>query len=144
MSRLPRSLMDWKASEWKYWMLYYAPTVMHDILMPEYYKHFLLLSESIFLLLQDSIKPSDIRHSRIQLARFVAMFPVMYGESVMTLNVHQLLHFPDNVLNLGPLWCFSCLPFEDANVFLLKLFNGNEYTMVVPVSARSHTHFLGK
>ncbi|XP_067649897.1 uncharacterized protein [Haliotis asinina] len=130
MSRLPRSLMDsdyWKASEWKYWLLFYAPTIMHDILMPEYYRHFLLLSESIFLLLQDSIKPSDIRHSKILLARFVAMFPVMYGESVMTLNVHQLLHLPDNVLNLGPLWCFSCFPFEDANGFLLKLFNGTQH-----------------
>ncbi|XP_038062405.1 uncharacterized protein LOC119732884 [Patiria miniata] len=130
MSRLPRSLSDskyLKASQWKHWLLYFAPAVLYGILLPEYYSNFLLLSEAVFLLLQDSVSLEDVNRSRLMLARFVAIFPTMYTEAKMTLNVHQLLHLPDQVLNLGPMWSVSCFPFEDANGFLLQLFNGTQH-----------------
>ena len=43
----------------------------------------------------------------------------------MTLNVHGLLHLPEIVLNLGPLWAHSCFPFEAANGELLTFFHGS-------------------
>jgi len=43
----------------------------------------------------------------------------------MTLNVHGLLHLPEIVYNLGPLWAHSCFPFEAANGDLLKFFHGS-------------------
>ena len=43
----------------------------------------------------------------------------------MTLNVHGLLHLPEVVENLGPLWAHSCFPFENANGDLLKYFHGS-------------------
>lgn len=43
----------------------------------------------------------------------------------MTLNIHGLLHLPEVVRNLGPLWAHSCFPFEAANGDLLKLFHGS-------------------
>ena len=43
----------------------------------------------------------------------------------MTLNVHGLLHLPEIVSNLGPLWAHSCFPFEAANGDLLKFFHGS-------------------
>lgn len=130
MSRLPRSLSEsnyWKASEWKHWLLYFAPAVLYGVLLPIYYDNLLLFSEAIFLLLQDSITSEDVSKCKVMLARFVAMFPVMYTETKMTLNLHQVLHLPDQVLDLGPLWSVSCFPFEDANGFLLQLFNGTQH-----------------
>lgn len=43
----------------------------------------------------------------------------------MTLNIHGLLHLPEVVRNLGPLWAHSCFPFEAANGDLLKLFHAS-------------------
>ena len=44
----------------------------------------------------------------------------------MTMNVHNLIHLPKVVENLGPLWAHSCFPFESANGELLKLFHGSQ------------------
>jgi len=48
------------------------------------------------------------------------------GEQHMTMNVHNLLHLPQVVRNLGPLWSHSCFPFESANGHMLKLFHGSQ------------------
>ena len=40
----------------------------------------------------------------------------------MTINVHNLLHLPKVVENLGLLWAHSCFPFEAANGELLHFF----------------------
>ena len=51
----------------------------------------------------------------------------MYVEKKnMTMNIHSLLHLPQCVRNLGPLWAHSCFPFENANGELLKLFHGSQ------------------
>ena len=44
----------------------------------------------------------------------------------MTMNIHNLLHLPQVVENLGPLWAHSCFPFEHANGELLKIFHGSQ------------------
>lgn len=46
----------------------------------------------------------------------------------MTANIHGLLHLPDTVRKLGPLWAHSCFPFEAANGVILKLFHGTQHT----------------
>ena len=51
---------------------------------------------------------------------------IISGEKHMTINIHSLLHIPDIVKNLGPLWAHSCFPFEAANGELLKLFHGSQ------------------
>lgn len=47
------------------------------------------------------------------------------AERYVTLNVHGLVHLPEVVQNLGPLWAHSCFPFESANGDILKLFHGS-------------------
>lgn len=44
----------------------------------------------------------------------------------MTINVHSLMHLPDAVRNLGPLWVHSCFSFESANGEILKFFHGSQ------------------
>jgi hypothetical protein len=75
--RKPRSINDlkyWKASEPRSWLLFYAPVVLWDILDHDYYRHFLLLSNVIFLLLQSSISEADILKAENFLEHFVSRF----------------------------------------------------------------------
>ena len=44
----------------------------------------------------------------------------------MSSNVHGLLHLPQSVCDLGPLWSHSCFPFENANGEILKFFHGSQ------------------
>lgn len=44
----------------------------------------------------------------------------------MSANVHSLLHLPETVEDLGPLWAHSCFPFESANGEILKLYHGSQ------------------
>ena len=48
------------------------------------------------------------------------------GKQFQTFNVHQLLHLPEVVRDLGPLWSNSCFPFEDYNGDLRDLFHGTK------------------
>ncbi len=48
------------------------------------------------------------------------------GENNMSMNVHSLLHLPNVVEDIGPLWAHSCFQFESANGQLLQLFHGSQ------------------
>jgi len=37
------------------------------------------------------------------------------GESKCGLNIHNVIHYVNQVRAWGPLWCYSCFPFEDLN-----------------------------
>ena len=42
--------------------------------------------------------------------------------------MHQLLHLPDIVERLGPLWVYSCFEYENLNGELLRLVHGTCHT----------------
>lgn len=44
----------------------------------------------------------------------------------MSANVHALLHLPEVVRDLGPLWAHSCFPFENANGEIQKFYHGSQ------------------
>lgn len=67
----------------------------------------------------------DIMCYNIHLACFHLFSFIFVEERYVTLNVHALLHLPEVVNTLGPLWAHSCFPFESANGDLLKLFHGS-------------------
>ena len=45
----------------------------------------------------------------------------------MTANVHNLLHLPKIVKEFGPLYIYSCFPFEGANGSLLSYIKGTQH-----------------
>ena len=63
------------------------------------------------------------------------MFSALYSAGKETINIHSLLHLPDDVRNLGPLWTHSCFPFESYNGNLLKLFHGTQNVELQIVSS---------
>jgi hypothetical protein len=43
------------------------------------------------------------------------IFLLHVGEWQALSNVHGLLHLPESVSDIGPLWAHSCFPFESGN-----------------------------
>ncbi|XP_064467816.1 uncharacterized protein LOC135385485 [Ornithodoros turicata] len=123
-TRLPRGVSEkalWKATEWKYWLLYYALPCLQGVLPDRFLRHFALLSHSTYLLLKKTVTERDIAQASKLLKTFVQQVSALYGEAAATFNVHQLLHLAKSVRLTGPLWATSTFPFEGGNGGILKL-----------------------
>jgi hypothetical protein len=92
-----------------------------------YLEHIFCLVAAICLLNQDSISATDIQCAEEKLQKFVKDFAKKYGVNNMNYNVHSLLHLPLMVRRLGPLYEFSCFPFESANGIMKKMVKGTRY-----------------
>ncbi|KAH7980328.1 hypothetical protein HPB49_015042 [Dermacentor silvarum] len=124
ITRLPRSIQErhfWKAHEWRNWLLYYCLPCCQNTLPSPYMKHFAILSEAIFLLLQEQLSPPAIAQADNLLRRFVNRAAALYSDRCMTFNVHQILHLARAARNFGPLWAHSAFGFESGNGQLVKL-----------------------
>ncbi|XP_033748473.1 uncharacterized protein LOC117333331 [Pecten maximus] len=145
ITRPPRALSElkyWKASEYRSFLLFYGPVILLNALSSEYYFHFLLLSEAVFILLKDSIEFQELDRAENLLEHFVATFTGLYEPRYLTLNFHLLLHLTDNVRQLGPIWGYSCFPFEDANGFLMNLVKGTQSVHCQLVDSMAIMHGL--
>ncbi|KAL1439217.1 hypothetical protein MTO96_001312 [Rhipicephalus appendiculatus] len=124
ITRLPRSIQErhfWKAHEWRNWLLFYCLPCCRSTLPSSFRKHFALLSEAIFLLLQEQLSSPAITQADNLLRRFVRRAAALYGERCMTFNVHQLLHLARAARSFGPLWGHSAFGFENGNGQIVKL-----------------------
>lgn len=123
LSRVPRSVAErrfWKAHEWQNWLLYYSVPILKGILPNKYLYHWALLVEGVSILLGADISQEEIKHAHEAVQLFVQSTESLYGKDQITYNVHSLLHLPNTVENLGPLWAQSAFMFESYNGFLLK------------------------
>ncbi|XP_053390624.1 uncharacterized protein LOC128553487 [Mercenaria mercenaria] len=129
-------------------LLFYSVPVLSTIMEPLYFFHYCAFVQSIWLLCQDSVSNADIDVSYSLLNYFVYMLEPLYGARYSGLNAHSLLHLPKCVQDLGPLWVYSCFPFESLNGDLLKLFHGTQHVDTQILSAvNSHQlvpHLLEK
>ena len=129
ISRMPRVIADlanFKATEFKAFLLYYLVPLLIGILPDIYLHHLSLLVEAVFILLQETITMDDLEKARNLLIHFTLNMAPLYGKRYLTSNVHMLLHFTEKVKALGPLWCQSCFYFEDFNGELKNLFHGTQ------------------
>lgn len=130
IKRFPRNLKlasKWKASELKNFLLFYSVYVLQDVLPNIYLKHWMLLVEAVYKLLQEDIPLHDLSVCERKLKKFVIDTVRLYGAENMTYNVHQLSHLTACVKNCGPLWRTSAFAFENNNQKLLKLFSGTTF-----------------
>lgn len=104
--------------------------LLFGILTDDFFQHYMLLVEAIYLSSRESVSPAMLNKSTALLTYFVSMYEVYYGERHMSANLHQLLHLPEVVRDLGPLWVYSCFSFEDVNGQLVKLFHGTQHPQI--------------
>jgi len=106
------------------WFFYYSIPVLEDILRNDYFEHYLLLVTAITLLNQEYITTDMLEVATDFLHKFVREFEHLYGLRFCSINIHQLLHLPYKVYNLGPLWAYSCFQYENLNGQFVKLVHG--------------------
>lgn len=101
--RIPNSFEEidrWKATEFRIFLLYLAPVLLHKFLSPTYMKHFLTLHCAIRILChpQDYIKKNQ--YAKDLLLYFVQYYSVLYGKENMIYTVHNLIHLTLRDLDL--------------------------------------------
>jgi len=114
-SRKPREIqnfLQWKATEFRLFLVYLGPFVLKNILSYDCYVNFMSLNVAMIILL--SPNKSDFTEYGQQLIEyFVMTFDQIYGNYNVSHNVHGLLHIITDYLNFGPLDQCSCYPFEN-------------------------------
>lgn len=104
ISRAPRSISKdyahWKGSEFQSFLFFYGIPCLWNILPDEYFPHFLLLAEAIWLLNQSSISPQCLQKAGNILHHFCLRIEALCGCHYETFNDHCLLHLQDCVQNI--------------------------------------------
>lgn len=115
-TRKPRDFKElprWKATEFRFFILYSGIFVLKNILKADQFYHFLLLSTALRLF---SKKESSILHldnAQAMINEFVTLFPQFYVLKHVNYNVHSLLHLPQYIKMYGPIDSFSGYKFEN-------------------------------
>ena len=134
LPRRPRSiessLLYWKASEYRAFMLFYAIPILRKYLQAKYVYHLSLLVFSMNKLLSNSICTYDLPQVQTQLELFYDLIPELYGVGVCTANVHSIIHLTRFVRLWGPLWTTSTFPFENANGILKRQIHGTRNVLL--------------
>ena len=60
----------------------------------------------------------------------------------MTINVHSLIHLPETIKDLGPLYFYNLFHLEDKNGYLLKLIHGTQNIPFQLACAVSASNFI--
>ncbi|XP_032404414.1 uncharacterized protein LOC116709852 [Xiphophorus hellerii] len=115
-SRKPRSLMEysqWKATEFRQFLLYTGPVVLQGRLSAQMYNNFMLLSIAMTILLSPVLCCKYCGYAGKLLKCYVTNFAKLYGTEHLVYNTHCLIHLADDARKYGALDNISCFPFEN-------------------------------
>lgn len=117
--RKPRSILHylmWKATEFRFFVLYCGPVVLKSIFnSSNQYQHFLLLHIALRILCSDELAVSCNALAKKYLKKFVLALPLLYGPASVVINMHNLSHLADDAIRMGcSLSRVNCFPFESA------------------------------
>lgn len=115
---------NWKASQFRDFLLFYGPVLLKDVLKPQYYSNFCNFSFAIYSFLSEELSEEDFLLASEKLITFVLDFQILYGIENMRYNVHLISHIPLFVINSGLLWVNSLFSFEGMNRYVNKFING--------------------
>lgn len=116
MSRKPRSLSDverWKASEFRFLLLYSGPVVLKSRISNRLVDNFMVLHAAMSMLCSPSSLTQLLEYAQKLLVHFVKVFTAIYGDHAVSLNVHCLVHVADDARVHGSVHGYSAFPFEN-------------------------------
>lgn len=98
-SRSLKYLKQWKATEYRHFLLYFGPVLLKTVLPSRVYKHFLMLHIAITILTNPSLIlcEHNLFMAEKLLFKFVQKFSDIYGPEHVSFNVHNLIHLTDEV-----------------------------------------------
>lgn len=120
-ARRPRALKEvdrWKATEFRQFLLYTGPVVLREVLRPDVYANFLLLSTAMSVLVSPYFATQHSDYANSLLHAFVKHFARLYGEDQLVYNVHGWSHLAQDAKRFGNLDVISSFPYEN---YLQKL-----------------------
>jgi hypothetical protein len=112
ITRTPGSVKDtanWRANEWRSFLLFYGIPCLKGILKKKYVIHFGMLSKATNLLLQKLVSLSDVKEAHRLLLLFTFYCQKYFGEEHMHFNIHLLSHICKGVLNYGSIWTHNAI-----------------------------------
>lgn len=113
-TRSIKHVMHWKATEYRFFLLYCGPVVLNGILPTKLYIHYLLFHTACRILCSQNMATENNTEAGIYLERFVVLAYIYYGPTVGVLNMHNLIHLADVVKNMRcTLSEISAFPFEN-------------------------------
>lgn len=127
--RKPRSLKDvkqWKAVEFRNFLLYTGPVVLRHVLKQDIFFHFFTLHIAVTILIRPDLNEELINFAESLLNHFVMSFEILYGKQYMSHNIHNLLHLCSDVKTYGPLDNFSAFRFENYMISIKKRLRKHE------------------
>ncbi|XP_067217090.1 uncharacterized protein [Linepithema humile] len=116
------NLKNWKATQFRFFLLYSGILVLRHVLPTDKYKHFSLLYVACRLLCSDDLAILNAENAKKLLILFFRLLPKFYGSHIQSINFHNLIHIADDVTHIGcSLTSFSAFPFENFLMTLKKL-----------------------
>jgi hypothetical protein len=86
--------------------------------------HFSLLIEGTFILLGEGTSDDNLTRADHLLRMFVKHIDTLNRDSIVGLNVHNLIHLTRCVKMWGTLWAWCCFVFESFNGEIKKAVHG--------------------
>lgn len=115
--RKPRSIIEdycrFKASEFRFGLLYAGVVLFKDIVGPVVYKHFLKLFVAVRLLSAPATHLIYSDFAQQLLDEFVAEYPAIYTSAEMVYNIHGAMHIVEDARRYGPLYSWSAYRYEN-------------------------------
>lgn len=93
----PEEIARWKATQYRFILLYCGPVIFSHVLSPHQYKHFLLLSMACRILCDPKHVLTSADYANDLLRKFVMLTPSLYGSDSQIMNIHNLIHIADDV-----------------------------------------------
>ena len=122
---------DWKASEFRNFLLIYSAPVLKTVLSEKFYKHWLLLVNFMRMLTKKVITDEDLNVCRKLAFRFTRLITELYGPKyVRATNCFIVLFICCNILLIllkfgGAPWASSSFLYESVGWLLGKFFKGS-------------------
>lgn len=118
-ARLPGELgkiTKWKATQCRRFLLYDGVVVLPDIFrhgMKRYYDNFLSLHYAIRIMCSETLIQDHLDYAEKNLLYFVNTFAELFGQHLVSHNIHGLIHLADDCRTFGALDYFSCFSYEN-------------------------------
>lgn len=116
-------LSDWKATEYRTFLLKTGPVVLREHLSEEVYKHFLALHCATMICCNEYLLPY-VNVAKYLYTEFVDDFGEIYGYQHYCYNVHNLVHVTSDVERYGVLDNFSAFDGESNLASIKRMLRG--------------------
>lgn len=92
---------NWKATQFRFFLLYNSALVLRHVLPIKKYKHFCLLYVACRILCSNNLTVQNVRKAKKWLILFFRLLPKFYGLYIQSINFHNLIHIADDVSYMG-------------------------------------------